>query len=161
MQVLKLVFIISITAFVSSSLNAQLKKDSKAYLDSLYNSNIKKSRIHDVYIPKNLSDAHRRIQKLTPEDAIQKFIQSEDEVAVSKKLHFGIGRWMIHNWNFYEGSRFSHYLKQKGLLHPDDMAQFVLITLHRNLNEKPLNEEEVIQMLAIERKKEARSLIGN
>lgn len=129
--------------------------DSKKSLDSLYAANIKKSRLYDVYIPKNLGDAHRRVAKMAPHDAIAKFKTADNSIEVSKKLHYGIGRWMIHNWNFYEGSRFSHYLKNKGLLHPDDMAQFVLITFHRMLKDEPLQEEEVIKYLATERKKVA------
>jgi len=133
----------------------QHSADSKKTLDSLYAANIKKSRLYDVYIPKNLGDAHRRVKKMTPPAALEKFKTAENEIEVCKKLHFGIGRWMIHNWNFYEGSRFSHYLKQKGLLHPDDMAQFVLITYHRSLREEPLEEETLIKHLADERRKVA------
>jgi len=137
---------------------AQEIPSTKAELDSVYQSNIKKSRLYDVYIPKDLDDAHNRILKLTPPESIKKFKNAE-EVEVCKKLHFGIGRWMIVNWNFYQGSRFSHYLKQKGLLHPDDMAQFVLRTFHRKLSGKPLEEEPIIKELAVERKKEADYLL--
>jgi len=137
---------------------AQEIASSKEKLDSIYQSNIKKSRLYDVYIPKDLDDAHQRILKLTPPESIEKF-KKAPEVEVCQKLHFGIGRWMIHNWNFYEGSRMSHYLKEKGILHPDDMAQFVLRTFHRKLTGKPLDEEPIIKELAVERKKEADYLL--
>ncbi|NNE16305.1 MAG: hypothetical protein HKN51_15095, partial [Saprospiraceae bacterium] len=57
------------------------------------------------------------------------------------------------NWNFYDGSRLSHFLKQKGLLHPDDMAQFILRTLHKHLNKKEIDEKEIVEYLADKRKK--------
>jgi hypothetical protein len=67
---------------------------------------------------------------------------SEEDAAI--KLHFSLGRWMIYNWGFYEGSRLSYYLKNLGIGHPDDMAQFIIITYHRNLNKTKLNVKELI-----------------
>lgn len=133
--------------------------DSKEKYDSIYNINITLSKINGVYIPENLEDAHRRLLKLTPADAIVKFKDGPEE-EVCQKLHFGIGRWMIINWKFYEGSRLSHHLKEKGVLHPDDMAQFILRVLHRYLNKKDLNQEELIETLAVQRKKEAEYLLN-
>lgn len=103
-----------------------------------------------VYIPKDLDDAFKELSDLSSPESLQKFKLS-DEMTAAKKLHFGLGRWIIYNWNFYEGSRFSHYLKQKGLSHPDDMAKFVMICFHRHLNNKPLEEEELIKVLVDER----------
>ena len=84
-----------------------------------------------------------------------------EEKEVCKKLHFGIGRWMILNWNFYEGSRLSHYLKQEGLLHPDDMAQYILRTLHRHLNQLELQKENIIAELKEARMKEINEVYIN
>ncbi len=134
--------------------------NTKEAYDSLYNINIRLVKINGVYIPRDLDDAHRRIEKLSPSGSIERFIGEEEEL-VCKKLHFGIGRWMILNWNFYEGSRISHYLKEKGLLHPDDMAQFLLRTLHRKLNNHSLNEEELILELANLRLKEIEEIYKN
>lgn len=139
-----------------SSLKGQEFADSKATYDSLYAINITKTKINGVYIPKDVVDAHKRILKLTPAESIVKF-KSGPEVEVCKKLHFGIGRWMIVNWNFYDGSRLSHVLKEKGLLHPDDMAQFVLRTLHRHLNKVEENADQIIEELASARKRETQS----
>jgi hypothetical protein len=41
---------------------------------------------------------------------------------------------MIVNWGFYEGSRLSHFLKEAGLEHPDDMARALVVCFHRSLN---------------------------
>jgi len=124
-----------------------------------YNKNIKMTKLNGVYIPGTLKEAFKRIDKLSPPESISKF-KSAPEVAVCKKLHFGLGRWMIEKWNFYGGSRISHHLKEKGILHPDDMAQFLLRTYHRNLNNLPLNEEALVLELAKERKKIAEEVRG-
>jgi hypothetical protein len=52
---------------------------------------------------------------------------------------------MIVNWNFYEGSRLSHYLKQMGLSYPEDMANFLIVCFHRHLNGKDLDEKNLVQ----------------
>jgi hypothetical protein len=104
--------------------------------DSIYKSNIKKSRLHGVYIPKDLDDAFLELDRLSPPEAINKMKAIPEEI-VAKKLHFGLGRWIAHNWNFDEGSRFSHYLKGLGIIKTDDMINFMLVSYHRYLNKKP------------------------
>lgn len=128
--------------------------------DSLYAINIQLSRINGVYIPKDLGEAHKRIIELTDADKLDGFSKAEEK-EVCKKLHFGIGRWMILNWNFYEGSRLSHYLKEEGLLHPDDMAQYILRTLHRKLNQQELEKENIIAELKEARMKEIEEVYMN
>lgn len=133
--------------------------DAQKAFEREYQKNIKLTKLNGVPIPGTLKEAFRRIKKLTPPDALAKFKAGKEEV-VCRKVHYGIGRWMIQNWNFYNGSRFSHYLKQKGVLHPDDMAQFVLRTFHRHLNGLELNEEAIITELENARKKEVREMFG-
>ena len=130
----------------------------KAY-EAEYAKNIKLTKINGVYIPGNLKEAFRRLSKLSPKASIANF-KSAPEKKVCQSLHFGLGRWMIENWNFYTGSRLSHYLKGLGVLHPDDMAQFLLRTYHRHLNALPLDEEALVEELAQERKKVAEEVRG-
>jgi len=106
--------------------------------DSLYQSNIKKSRLYGVYIPKDIDDAVLELEKLSSPEAQKKFRLAEENL-VAQKLRFGIGRWMEYNWNFEEGSRLSHLLREKGINHSDDMVHFMLIIFHRHLNKKDLN----------------------
>jgi len=156
---MKYSFLITLVLFVFSQFPVQGQKiaNTRAEFDSLYRLNIKMSHIHDVYIPQSLLDAFDRLNELSPPASIEKF-KMADEDLVCRKLHYGLGKWMIVNWNFYDGSRFSHYLKRKGLLHPDDKAQFVLRTYHRFLNEKDLNEKEIIDEFAKQRKAYAEEL---
>ena len=134
--------------------------DSEEVLDSVYKQNIRLSKINGVYIPKDLNDAFVQLERLTPAESLLKF-KSAPEEEVCRKLHFGIGRWMILNWNFYQGSRLSHYLKSKGLSHPDDMAQFILRTFHRHLLSKDLEQEALIKELIKAREEEVEYLINN
>ncbi len=132
--------------------NAQDPIADEETFEQRYSRNIKKSRINGVYIPKDLDEAMDEIEALSSEEAIAKF-KSGEESLVSRRLHFGLGRWMIYNWNFYEGSRFSHYCKELGIAHPDDMARFVIVSLHRELNGKDLNIDGQVRQFQEERNK--------
>lgn len=118
-----------------------------------YQRRIKKEYLYRVYIPKDLADAFIQLNRLSDRESINKFKGAPEEVA-SRKLHFSLGRWIIHNWGFYGGSRLSHYLKNLGLTHPDDMARFIIMTYHRNLNKKKLDVKPLIEQLIAERKAE-------
>lgn len=116
-----------------------------------YAKNIRKSRINGVYIPKDLYEAHSELQSLSKPESINKFKNAEKEFVVGR-LHYSLGRWMILNWNFYDGSRYSNYLKELGLSHPDDMARFTLLTLHDVLNNIEPDLEGTVNKLVEERK---------
>lgn len=120
--------------------------------DSLYNENIRKSRLYGVYIPRDIEDALVRLDKLTDETAREP-LKKIHEDTMAKKLFFGLGRWMEYNWNFEEGSRFSHYLKNKGLVYTEDMTRFMLITYHRHIMGKSLKSDQLIKRIIEERKK--------
>jgi hypothetical protein len=121
-----------------------------------YEWRIQQRVLDGIYIPEDLEDAFGEIKRLSEPEALDKF-RSGAEEEVARKLHFGLGRWIIVNWGFYDGSRFSHYLKELGLSHPDDMAQFVIRTFHRELNNLPLDEEPLIEELREQRAAEYRS----
>ncbi len=122
----------------------------KRYIDS-YEKNIKKSRIKGVYIPKNLDEAYQELLALSPSASIEKFKNAEKEFVVGR-LHYGLGRWMVLNWNFYDGSRYSHFLKNLGLSHPDDMARFTLLAFHDYLNNLEPDIDATVKKLVEERK---------
>ncbi len=151
-------FILLSVFFFSMSLSAQTAEEKEAYKKQ-YEFNIKQSRIDGTYIPSDLDDAIREIKDLSPAEGLSGFAGIEDEWEAASKIHFGLGRWIVVNWNFYDGSRLSHLLKEQGILHPDDMAKFILISLHRNLNNKNIEPEPLIEKLAEERKKMAEHLI--
>ncbi|HRO07981.1 MAG TPA: hypothetical protein PK047_03885 [Saprospiraceae bacterium] len=134
------------------SVSAQNKPKPFVSKDSLYNENIKKSRLYGVYIPRDIPDAVQKLMELTEEKA-RESLKKIDEETVARKLFFGLGRWMSYNWNFDEGSRFSHYLRNKGLYDTDDMVTFMLITFHRNIMNKPLDSDNLLKKIIADRQK--------
>ena len=142
--------LLSFILLLAASIQAQSDGKPLAPKDSLYNENIKKSRLYGVYIPRDIPDALQKLMELTSDDARAK-LRKTDEQTVAKKLFFGLGRWMEYNWNFVEGSRFSHYLRSKGLFDTDDMVTFMLISFHRHVNNKPMDSDTLIKKLVDER----------
>lgn len=108
-----------------------------------YQKRIKKEYLNRVYIPADLAEAFIQLNGLIDAESKKKFL-SIDEQQAARKLHFSLGRWMMHNWGFYEGSRLSHYLKGLGITYPDDMARFIIITYHRNLSKTKLEVKALI-----------------
>jgi len=117
--------------------------NNQSEFEKKYQRRLTKEYIYGVYIPKDLGDAFISLNKLIDEDTRIEFKNAPEEI-VARKLHFSFGRWMIYNWGFYEGSRLSHYLNEVGVYHPDDMARFLIITYHRNLNRRQLNVKELV-----------------
>ena len=132
--------------------NAQDKSEKFVSKDSLYNENIKKSKLYGVYIPRDIDAALGKLLELTTIEAREP-LKNVDEEVVAKKLHFGLGRWMEYNWNFAEGSRFSHYLRQKGIIYAEDMTRFMLILFHRQVVGNPLDVDKLVKKIVNERTK--------
>lgn len=107
-----------------------------------YEENIIKERINGVYIPIDLEDAFNEIIELSPAHSIEKFKTTDEKYAVPR-VYGGLGRWIIVNWNLYEGSRIGHKVKSYGVNHPDDQAYLILATLHRHLNQQELKAKEL------------------
>ena len=139
-----LLFIVLNTAVVIGQKADEDKSppSSKNEIEQELKRNRRKTRINGVYIPKDINDAIIQLEKLSDGKSLDKFKNAPEDI-VAKKLHFGLGRWMIVNWNFYGGSRFEKALRDLGLGHPDDMADFMITIFHRHLNRKSLNSEEL------------------
>lgn len=140
-------------AFIYGNVIGQETISKEAQFQKQYNKRIKKERLFGVYIPKDMPDAITQLNKLSPQEAKVSMKTVEEEVAV-RKLHFSLGRWIIHNWGFYQGSRFSHHLKQIGVSHPDDQARVVITAYHRFLNKKPLELKKLAEYYQEKRRKE-------
>src|SRR5690606_30424421 len=91
--------------------------------DSIYQENIKKSRLYGVYIPKDMSEAFKELDRLSDKTSKDK-MKSAPESVIAERLYFGLGRWMSYNWNFVDGSRFSKYLSDLGLKFEDERIKF-------------------------------------
>ena len=158
---MRLLFIFTlITYLFSTHVHAQAQKDKAAKpvateeaFEKKYKKRIKKERLYGVFIPKDLADAFIQLNILIDKSSQTKFKNMSEKDAV-KKLHFSFGRWMIHNWGFYGGSRYSHYVKGLGIHHPEEMASFTILMYHRYLNKKKLNVKEYLK--TFKEKKEAK-----
>ena len=118
-----------------------------------YEENILKEEINGIYIPMDIDDAMAQLNKIANEESRAKLIGADEELVV-ERLNRGLGKWMISKWNFYEGSRLSHQMKQLGVSHPTDMSSFLIRTYYRQLNELSLNIEERASAIYEQRKKE-------
>ena len=119
----------------------------------IYEQNIQLEYINDVYIPSDVAEAMVELDRLSNDEGRQKFLEAEEDL-VAETLIYGLGKWMIVNWNFYEGSRLSHKIKEYGVTHPDDMAKFLIVSYHRHLRGVSLDLEERGESFFDKRKKE-------
>lgn len=160
-----LALFIGLLAFISNGAFAQ--KDinpqdtvpislSEKRFNEKYERNIKKARINGVYIPNDLSEAFEEIKALSKPESIENFKNADADLVV-KRLHYSLGRWIIVNWNLYEGSRIGHHLKTFGVSHPDDQARFLLYTFHNHLNNLDLNTKGIAEKIQAERQLELES----
>jgi hypothetical protein len=139
-------------AFSASCLFAQPPASEEDF-EKAYQSRISKDVLYGVYIPEDLTDAFIQLNKLIDEDSKNKF-KNMPEAAAAVKLHFSFGRWIMHNWGFYGGSRFTNYLNTLGVYDPDVMVKFVILTYHRNLNRKPLDVKMILDQYKAQKEEE-------
>lgn len=137
--------------FLGIQLMAQGRLKEADRNESAYQERIGKEYLYGVYIPADVPDAFNQLNKLIGEDSRNSFKSIAEEEA-ARKLHFGLGRWMIYNWQFYEGSRLSHALRKMGISHPDDMATFIMRAYHRSLHKNPLEIQALIDEIRERRK---------
>ena len=117
-----------------------------------YNKRIKMEMINGVYIPADLEDAFSELTRLSDPNGLKEFKISPED-SIRRKLHFGLGRWILMNWGLEDGSRYSHHMKGRGVSLPDDIVEVTIITWHRKLNNKPLGFEQEVAL--IEKRKAA------
>lgn len=140
-----------VVVFVSlSTAIAQSFEEAVREQDSLYQANIKKSRLYGVYIPKDMTEAFKELDRLSDKASKDK-VKSAPESLIAERLYFGLGRWMSYNWNFVEGSRFSKYLNDLGLKFEDEMIKFMLVSYHRHLSNKPQEIESRVKTIVEKR----------
>ncbi len=69
----------------------------EAEYEKQYQQRIKEEMINGVYIPRNFDEAFVELERLSPQEGINKFRSASEEV-ITSKLHFGLGRWILVNW---------------------------------------------------------------
>jgi len=124
----------------------QAKAQTEAEYQAEYAKRITMEMINGVYIPVDLDDAFSELNRLADPKGIAEFMSAPED-SIRRKLHFGLGKWILVNWGLEGGSRISHLLKQKGISLPDDMVEFLIVMWHRQLNDQPLQSEVEIEKI--------------
>ena len=117
-------------------------------MEAEYARRIKEEMLFGVYIPADLEEAYVELSRLADPAGLKEFISAPED-SIRRKLHFGLGRWIMINWGLEEGSRISHHLKLKGVSVPDDMVRIIIVTWHRRLNNLPTKLEDEIAMVKV------------
>lgn len=155
----KFIFLL-FTIVVSTPNFAQKPPANQTEFEKAYERRIRKDVLHGVYIPKDLTDAFIELNRKIDAESKAAF-KAYPEEKVADQLFYSFGRWMIHNWGFYGGSRLSAYIKGLGIYHPEDMARFIIIAYHRNLNKKPLDIKELMKTFHEKQNKQKEELINS
>lgn len=131
--------------------------DSPEEFQARYAERIGQTHLFGVYIPKDLNEALTELDRLTPEASKASFQAAAEDVVV-RKLFFSLGRWMDHNWGLTEGSRLAEWMRQQGIFVPDDMIRVLIVSWHRQRNDRPLDLEGQAKVIQerIEKEREER-----
>lgn len=111
-----------------------------------YNWRITQEKLNGVYIPANLDEAIAELDRLTDEDSRKKFAQLPEDQAY-RRLYHSLRLWVINNWGLNGGSRLGYLFHDFGLKHPDDLAELIIISWHRHLNQKELDLKSTIERI--------------
>ncbi len=97
-----------------------------------------------TYIPKDLDDAHRQLEKLLPAKELRRVraMKSEDDMIV---YHMGLGTGLRNDWGLWRGSRLARYFNALGIRHPDDMSGIILDTFWCKIHDRPFRLEAKIK----------------
>jgi hypothetical protein len=95
---------------------------------------------NNIYIPKNLEEAHQELKKMLPEELVIKIKDGKEEDMAWH--HMGLGLWMRNNWGLWAKSRLCEYFISIGIGHPDDMSSIILESFRYYLRDEtyPLKE---------------------
>ncbi|MFD0999948.1 DUF6794 domain-containing protein [Ohtaekwangia kribbensis] len=106
-----------------------------------YKKRIQQDSIDHVYIPADLQDCFKQLDKLLSSADKQSFANASENSL--DKYHMGLGLWIRNNWGLWKGSRLSNHFNKLGVFHPDDMSGIVIRFYHRYLNGHELKLDEL------------------
>ena len=95
------------------------------------------------YIPVDLSDAHRELEKIFPKELEHIKSMTNEEGMI--EYHFSLGLSIRNYWGLWHGSRLAQYFDRMGVHHPDDMSGIILETLWCKLHDQPFRLDERIR----------------
>jgi len=96
-----------------------------------------------MYIPSDLEDAFRELQKMMHPSYVEEFKEVPEQAV--PRYHMSLGRWIRTKWGLWKGSRLSEYFNSLGITHSDDMSAIILTSFHRSLKNKPIELDQQIK----------------
>jgi hypothetical protein len=111
-----------------------------------YEWRIKQATLGGMYIPKDIPDVFKQLIARSDTASLNSFKKMPETEAVNYQMD-RLGMLMLKSWDFYEGSRISNHLRELGVTNPEDMSFFLLLTFHRNLNNKPLDIKPIVEKI--------------
>lgn len=125
--------------------------------DSVYRWRVAQKELDGIYIPMDLNDCFKQLDKLMDNEVREKFLSFSDE-EVDARTHGSLGVWLDAKWSLRLGSRISAYFNKMGVPHPDYMVGLVIRSYHRHLNKRDLDLKKQLsefkEMWKIRRAKE-------
>lgn len=93
-------------------------------------------------IPKDLDNALVILERLLNTEDLRRIKENIDQSG----YHHNLGRSMRNNWGLWSNSCLATWFKGVGIHHPDDMSSIILESLHRKLNNKPIELMEQVKV---------------
>jgi hypothetical protein len=89
-----------------------------------------------VYIPADLEDCFRELDRMLPAGTIEGIRACEEDSLV--RHHFGLGMWMRNNWGLWlAGSPLKKYFDSQGVHEADEASSMILTSYWRYQRQKP------------------------
>lgn len=120
------------------------KKRGDLVNDSLYQARVKESKLDGVYIPIDLNDVFKELNRLMDDGAKEVFMAYSDE-EVDRKTHSTLGLWLENKWSMSDGSRLSEYFRKMKVPHYDYMIGVIITSYHRHLHGRDLKLKEQVE----------------
>jgi len=106
------------------------------YADEKKPQNSDEETVKKIYIPKDLNDCFKELNKLLAKGDIDKIKKGKVDAV---DMHFGLGMGIRNTWGLWGDSRLAKYFKKHGIKHPDNMSGIILDSYVDHLKGKPIN----------------------
>lgn len=102
-----------------------------------YESDLKRDSIDGIYIPTDIEDCIRELNRILSQKDKEEIAKSSD--GERAMYHMSIGLWMRNNWGLWGGSRLKKYFLDKGVNHPDNMSGIILSVYYKSVTGQKYN----------------------
>ena len=113
--------------------------------------------------PGNLIEVLEVIKKNAPKEVVEDFTRANE----SGLYHFGMGRYMRNSWGLWVDkdkpapNALVAYFWKHGVYHADDMTSIIFLSLHKWLNNKPIDLRSQLVTYINHWKKSTKNYGGN